>query len=228
MVSIVIDRRPTASIKAARAVAGSLGFPSKMPGTAYGLPAQACNVGGKLAQIEGSVCSKCYALKGNYLFDGVQASQSARLEAIKAPEWCDAMVTLLSTTHARGTGKNGAISSGWHRWHDSGDLQSFEHLAKICEVARRTPQLRHWLPTREAAIVKQYLASGAIVPDNLVIRVSAAMVDGAAPKAFAHTSGVHKTSTPANVCPASTQGNQCGNCRMCWDATVPHVSYPLH
>lgn len=227
MVSIIIDRR-IASVKAARAIAGSLGFPSKMPGTAYGLPAQACNVGGKLAQIEGSVCSKCYALKGNYLFRDVQASQRNRLASITDDAWCDAMVLLLDNAHARGTGKNGPISSGWHRWHDSGDLQSIEHLAKICEVARRTPRIRHWLPTREAAVVKQYLASGATVPDNLVIRVSAAMVDGTAPKAFTHTSGVHSQGNPDNACPASTQGNQCGVCRKCWDRNVSHVSYPLH
>lgn len=40
----------------ARAIAGSLGFPSKMPGSSYGLPVRACQAGEKLARVEGSAC----------------------------------------------------------------------------------------------------------------------------------------------------------------------------
>jgi hypothetical protein len=38
------------------------------------------------------------------------------------------------------------------RWHDSGDVQDLKHLAKIFKVARLTPNIKHWLPTREAWI----------------------------------------------------------------------------
>ncbi len=65
--------------------------------------------------------------------------------------------------------------SGFHRWHDSGDLQSVEHLEKIIEVCRRTPQIQHWLPTRELAILR---ACRERIPANLTIRVSATMIDG--------------------------------------------------
>ena len=45
-------------IKEAHAIAGSIGYPSKMPGTSYGLSAEKCITGSKLAQIEGSTCFK--------------------------------------------------------------------------------------------------------------------------------------------------------------------------
>ena len=57
-------------IHIAATAAGSLGFPSKIPGTAYGLPASACITGAKLAGVAGSVCASCYAMKGNYGFKG--------------------------------------------------------------------------------------------------------------------------------------------------------------
>jgi hypothetical protein len=85
-------------LKEARAITGGLSFPSKMPGTSYGIPAQACKVGAKLALIPGSVCCKCYALRGNYQWPAVKNAQARRLEAINHPQWVDAMVTEL--THA--------------------------------------------------------------------------------------------------------------------------------
>ena len=35
---------------------------------------------------------------------------------------------------------------------DSGDLQSLEMLEAIAEVARQTPEVKHWLPTKEYGI----------------------------------------------------------------------------
>jgi hypothetical protein len=219
------------SIKTATEIAGPLGYPSKMPGTSYGISAKACHVGSKLAQIEGSVCHGCYALKANYLYPSVAQAHAKRLAGLSHPSWTVAMVTLLEAAHARGTGRNGKIQSGWHRWHDSGDLQSVEHLTKICAVAAATPTIKHWLPTREHAIVARYRAQGGIVPDNLVIRVSATMVDGPTTKAWPHTSGVHDKAEPpkgAHVCPAPTQDGICGNCRACWSHDVAHVTYRKH
>ncbi len=212
------------TLKAARAITGGgLGFPSKMPGTSYGLPAQACLVGSKLAAIPGSVCHGCYALRGNYQFSNVKASQASRLASIQDPAWTVAMVTLLE--HARGRAR-----THWHRWHDSGDLQSVAHLTKICAVAAATPRIKHWLPTRETKIVLDYFKQGGVIPDNLVIRISATMVDGPATSQWPHTSGVHSGSKPSSgrTCPAPQQGNKCGDCRACWSTKVDHVSYHKH
>jgi hypothetical protein len=59
--------------KQAREITGGLSKPSKMPGPAHNLPAQACKTGAKLVKVPGSVCAGCYALKGRYRFKNVQA-----------------------------------------------------------------------------------------------------------------------------------------------------------
>ncbi len=207
---------------ATAATGGGLGYPSKMPGTSYGIPAAACKIGSKLAGVPGSVCHGCYALKGNYLYDSVRLSQRNRLASISNPLWTAGMVALLE----RARGKRRVH---WHRWHDSGDLQSVEHLTKICAVAALTPRVRHWLPTRELAMVKQYIAQGGTVPTNLVIRISATMVDGAATATWPTTSGVHHHAEAiGRACPAPRQGNKCGACRACWSPSVAHISYHKH
>ena len=81
--------------KEAREITGGLSKPSKMPGPAHNLPAVACKTGAKLAQIPGSVCSGCYALKGRYRFNNVQAALQRRLKALEHPQWVEAMVQLI-------------------------------------------------------------------------------------------------------------------------------------
>jgi len=222
------------TLKAANDVAGSIGYPSKMPGTSYGISAESCKTGSKLAEIEGSVCFKCYALGGNYQYPSVKVAHAKRESGIENPAWENAMVTLITVTHKRGVNRKGEkIARGWHRWHDSGDIQSVNHLAKICAIAKRTPQIKHWLPTRELAMVKAFIAEGGIVPRNLVIRVSATMVDGNPTQAWGTTSTVHShpliaKAIGARICPAPKQDNACGDCRACWNPKVKNVSYHVH
>jgi hypothetical protein len=222
------------SIKAATLVAGSLGFPSKMPGTSYGISAHHCKIGSKLAAVPGSTCHGCYALKANYIYPSVAKAHAKRLAGIVKPEWPIAMATLLLARHgmAKGRKRHRRIKrkgKGWHRWHDSGDLQSREHLAKICVVCALTPRIRHWLPTRELAIVLDYVSRGGIVPPNLMIRVSATMVDGQPTSRWQWTSGVHFEHAPiGQACPAPLQGNECKDCRACWSFDVPTISYHKH
>ena len=158
-------------------------------------------------------------------------SQSKLLISLDNPQWVDAMVTLLIAAHTKlGPVKRKVIHKlpPFHRWHDSGDIQSQDHLAKICAVARGTPWLQHWLPTREAKMVTDYVKAGNAIPANLTIRLSATMVDGAAPKACSLTSTVHDRSAgEGHRCPAPAQGNKCGECRMCW-SDVANVSYHIH
>ena len=148
--------------KEARQITGGLSKPSKMPGPAHNLPAQACKTGAKLVKVPGSVCAGCYALKGRYRFKNVQAALSRRLQALQDPRWVDAMVTLIQ-------------DQDWFRWHDSGDIQSLEHLKNIFEVCKRTPRTRHWMPTREAQFLKDI--DPATVPPNLIIRMSSHMIN---------------------------------------------------
>jgi hypothetical protein len=110
----------------------------------------------------------------------------------------------------------------WFRWHDAGDLQSHEHMQKIIEVCKLTPDTKHWLPTQE----RQYLPAPEDVPDNLIIRLSAARVDGTAGNAWSHSSTVVTDGSPS--CLAPTQGGKCLDCRACWNKDIKNVSYGKH
>jgi hypothetical protein len=198
---------------------GGLSEPSKMPGYGYGLPARACHIGSRLRVVNGSVCEHCYALKGRYIFPGVQACLERRLASITTETWVDDMTDLIMHYER----------SGYFRWHDSGDLQSVEHLSRIATIARRLQSIKFWLPTRELGIVRNYCdtTGTAGYPKNLIIRVSAPMVNGPRPPGFLNTSGVVSEKSRA-TCPAHKQKNNCGKCRRCWDRRVKHVAYPLH
>ena len=183
---------------------------SKMPGLSYSLPAWECKTGSKLRKVKGSVCASCYALKGNYTrYPAIKAAQYRRLEAMKHPDWVQAMAAVIKRQK-------------WFRWHDAGDVQDLQHLNKIFEICRLTPETRHWLPTREAWI-KDHLASK---PDNLVIRFSPPMVNQRAPESWPHSSMV--VDKGFHTCPAPAQGGKCGSCRQCWDSNIKVVSYGKH
>jgi hypothetical protein len=202
------------------ALAGTLGHPSKMPGLSYGIPARACKVGSKLRTVEGSVCHKCYAFKGHYVYPAVATAQEKRLQSITNPMWVDAMVTMI--------GHELDPMVPFFRWHDAGDLQSLDHLLKIVEVARRMKAVKFWLPTREVLLVNRYYKKyGALHPNNLVIRVSAPMIDGPPVKAVKNTATV-STIISQVTCPAPNQGNECKDCRKCWDNSVANVAYRKH
>ena len=197
--------------KEALQITGSLSRPSKMPGFAYGIPAKECKTGSILRKVKGSTCEKCYALKGCYVFPQTQDAQYKRLNSIKHPAWVKAMTALINSKKSK-----------FFRWHDSGDIQDLKHLAKIFEVARRSPDVAHWMPTREAW-VKPYLDRA---PGNLVIRFSMPMVDQEAASSWPHTSTV--VSGAGRTCPAPDQDNACGACRACWDPSVRNVAYGKH
>ena len=201
-------------IKEAREITGGLSKPSKMPGPAYNLPASQCITGAKLVNVPGSTCSGCYALKGNYIrFPAVQKAMERRARSLVHDSWITAMVTLIKRHR-------------WFRWHDSGDLQSVQHLKNIFEVCKLTPDTRHWLPTREARFLS--LMDPAVVPKNLKIVLSDHMNNQrVTPTWWPYTSGV--TTEPKQVsCPSSKQGNKCLDCRKCWDRRTKRVIYGKH
>ena len=143
---------------------GTLSNPSKMPSYAWGISAKDCKTGSKLAEIEGTICNKCYANKGCYVFKVVQDAHKFRLKAIELNEWVDYMAELLTQKY-----KNLDKSRRFHRWFDSGDIQSYSHLMKIFEVCEHTPHIKHWLATREYQFIKDIKEED--VPKNLCLRV---------------------------------------------------------
>jgi len=216
------------SLAAAQREAGQVSTRnSKMPGSTFAVTVDKCNVGGKLALIEGSTCHKCYAVSiekrypsahigwtNNYIkatsliaTDPERRSQWIAFQILKAYE---------------------KTSEPYHRWFDGGDTASLAMLKAIARVCELTPGIHHWLPTREAAVVKAFLRECSL-PANLVIRVSSTMIDDQPIKGHRHTSTVHKRKHWfGTACEARTRGNQCGPCRACWNPAIQNVSYPLH
>ena len=230
------------TVKEAEAIVGGLSQPSKMPAYTYSLPAKECNVGSLLHTVKNSVCADCYALKGRYIFDNVQAAQYRRLEALEHPQWVEAMAFLINKRARR---------FPEFRWHDSGDIQSHEHLDAIVRVVKLTPEVKHWLPTREYGFVSAWRKDNGPFPENLCIRLSGYMVNGPAPLGLAKRLGVQVSSvsdTGDFTCPSMAQSipphskcEHCGKvnntdhnmahcceCRACWDTGVPNVTYKKH
>jgi hypothetical protein len=148
----------------------------------------------------------------------VQQAQALRLASIEGPNWVDDMVKLIGRKREK-----------HFRWHDSGDLVSLVHLVNIVSIARRLPEFLFWLPTRERKIVNSYERLFGDFPDNLIVRISVAMVDGKPPQTSLCTSTVHKDSVPIGyMCPAHLQNNKCVSCRACWDKTIKNISYLEH
>jgi hypothetical protein len=202
----------------AESITGSLGKPSKMPGLAYGISAKKCNVGGKLALIPGSVCADCYAMRDNYSYPSVQAAHEKRFSGLSSVSWADSMVFLI-----RRSGET------FFRWHDAGDLQSFQHLLDIVRIAESLPSVAFWLPTKEKGLVYRYREVFGDFPPNLCVRLSGAMIDGNPPAYDGNTSTVHKAHAPiGSECEAYTRGGKCGECRDCWNRDIKNVSYPKH
>ena len=214
-------------------ITGGLSTTSKMPCKSYSLPSSMCMVGSMMKSVAGSVCEKCYTYRYKR-YAHVVAKQHERMRSILHPRWCDAMVVLLENEH-----------NEFFRWHDSGDIMTVRHLEKIVEVATRTPDIKHWLPTLETQTLKRFIKLHGKFDQftNLNIRVSTPMVDGRPNLSLASKMGVTSSSVTANklikiaskqklytegYCPASKQNNECGKCRKCWNKEEQLVTYIQH
>jgi len=176
--------------------------------------------------VEDSTCSDCFACKGRYTFANVEEAMERRYTAMMGIGWVGNMIELISRKE----------KSGFFRWHDAGDLQSLTHLLDICEICRQLPSIKFWLPTRERAILTAFRMMGQEFPSNLTVRLSDTFVDDKngsrikndriAKKLRVQVSGV--ANTLEGTCPAPDQGNECGDCRMCWDQDTFRVDYHWH
>ncbi len=204
---------------------GTLSQTSKMACASFGLPTSTCKVGGKLRNIPGSACYGCYADRGFYaLYPTVAQSQQTRLALLEQ--------ALADDTGAAGRfwidAIKAQIKQEYFRWHDSGDLISERHLSLIVQIAIEMPHVRFWLPTKEKGLILAFARKYAI-PENLTIRLSAAMLDQRAPDCGFPTSSIARHAAPIGfACPAPQQGGQCLDCRACWSKSVTNVSYKFH
>lgn len=192
---------------------------SKMPSWTISIPArEACPRGGKLAQVEGTVCYGCYAAKSLDALPTAMTAKHRRWNTIKLAlenanvreQWIEAMVISLK-------------GEQFFRWHSSGDIFSDEYALMMQEVIERTPNTMHWIPTREARYSKLFALP------NCAFRISDDMVNQATNKHKGLTSGVHTgTVKRGQVCSSYETEGKCADCRACWDKKVTHISYKLH
>ena len=213
---------------------------SKMPSKSISLSASLCNVGSKLVNVVGSTCHNCYALKGMYNMPNVKNKMNERLEFFNSNYFIPIMIWLLSRLKL-------------FRWFDSGDVQNVVMALNILTVCDNTPNCKHWIPSRENKIWKEVLKIRSL-PSNVVLRLSATMVDGKPSNNFKNTSTVNSKlgSFIGNECqafrtfkngsmislkeykslkhkdPIKKELGNCGNCRTCWNADIVNVSYPIH
>ena len=213
---------------------GGMSDASKMPWLSWSLNSNDCKLGAVLKFVDGTVCSNCYADKGNYNYPNVIAAQERRLNTLSTDtetrdKWVYNFVRFFKGHIALGLPEE----KRYFRWLDSGDIQSVEMLSDIVRIARLVPEIQFWLPTREIGMVKEYLFTSPHIPDNICIRLSANQVGRKRP---ASISILHPRLSDSTVdyfdeeyaeCPAPEQDNSCGDCRKCWMPTAK-VGYHKH
>jgi hypothetical protein len=193
---------------------------SKMPCRSWSLQALVTCPASKDANGElVAACAGCYATTGNYNFPNVKAPREHNKDDWKRSQWVDDMVNELD-------------SDRYFRWFDSGDLYDIRLARKVLEVMKRTPWVRHWLPTRMHKFDKfvPVLEEMQTLP-NVVVRLSSDGVNGETIEGIT-TSTIVPTSEQApknaTVCEAYERDGKCGQCRACWNKDVSLVAYVAH
>jgi hypothetical protein len=208
---------------------------SKIHGSTFSTDPYRCKVGSKLVNVEGSTCSNCYALKLAKVYPSAAKSWSDNLDLFRGAvytgellEWCEAIahqIKMISNLKVK-KGDKGAM---FHRWFTAGDLDSMDMLRAFVKVAQLLPEIEFWLPTREKALVSQYKNGLGVVPSNMVIRLSSAIID-ARPILAANTSTTHNKGAKSYgfKCPAQKTSGNCNDCTTCWNSDIKNISYEIH
>ena len=164
-------------------------------------------------------CKGCYATTGNYRFPNVKKPREHNKEDWQRDSWVDDMDAELDNDR-------------YFRWFDSGDMYHIQLARKILEVMKRTPWVRHWLPTR----MHKFAKFAPVIQEmnnlpNVVVRLSSESVIGETISG-ANTSTIIPTPEQATaemtVCEAYSRDGKCGPCRKCWDKDVTVIAYPAH
>ena len=215
---------------------------SKMPAKSWSLPAWETCAGARGAKGKPvPACEGCYALTGAYQFPNTIKAREHNVKDWKKPDWVDAIVKAI--------GKD-----KYFRWFDSGDIYSMELAEKIIEVVKRTPNCKHWLPTRAHKAIQglygyfQRFTKPTIEANdyhdgydnpnylpNLIVRYSSDSVEGVR---LSNKFGLNSVIIPSkedfkpeagySLCRAYERSGKCGSCRACWSNKVDTVAYVYH
>jgi hypothetical protein len=246
---------------------GGFGAPDKMPGASFGMPVHLCHVGGRLGMRAGSTCGgsdgkMCYAKQHNYAMNPKQTQLWRNFHGLTE----DDPLRYASAFAHRAPAESFYYGTNKFRHMDSGDLQQgkneterdygAQHLAMLNDIASATPQLDHWLPTRESAGVKSFLDRRGwdAIPKNMNVMLSlpwiGQAVDNEINEAYdlpllgedfsagyeellehprIKASSASSLDPSVKSCPASMLGGNCEdyNCDDCWHGTEP-ISFNVH
>jgi hypothetical protein len=174
----------------------------------------------------GTICGSCYAKdKGRYRMHVVKNAQQQRFDwavrCMRTPEGVEEYVSTMVDAIGRS-------ADPYFRVDDSGDLFNPTYVRAWTEICKRLPDKRFWIPTRTWRFLDRpqwgpALLELAALP-NVTMRPSALRFDDAPPIIPGMAAGTTATTT-GFTCLAPSQGNQCLDCRQCWDAPETPVSY---
>jgi len=128
------------------------------------------------------ICRKCYANKGNFMYELQQMYQTARFRWIKESLKADPSGKQLTAdlgaaveTASRNTKKRAADgeSPNFVRIHDSGDLFDMRYWRAWKSVVESLPHIQFWCPTRMWMLPAYTAEFQKGVPENLALRPSA-------------------------------------------------------
>lgn len=167
-------------------------------------------------------CTGCYATTGAYVWSTTIAPREHNKEDWKRDAWVDDMVAALK-------------KDKYFRWFDSGDMYALELAEKIAEVMKRTPNTKHWLPTRMAKFPKfQNVIKAMQALPNVMVRFSSDSVIGEYDARHGSTivpqEDVAQFESKVHICDATRPEGEgkCNGCRTCWDKEVPVIGYVSH
>lgn len=164
-------------------------------------------------------CKGCYATTGNYNYPNVKAPRAFNKEDWQRLDWVSDMVQALDADR-------------YFRWFDSGDMYSLGLAEKMLEVMKRTPWVKHWLPTRMHKFPKFALVLAEMqVLENVMVRPSSDSIRG---EFIVGTHGsvivenADVVPEGATLCRAYENAGKCSGCRACYNKDVPVIAYPAH
>ena len=175
------------------------------------------------------VCRGCYALKGMYRFPVVKASRQHNYENLNHPDWVNIMVDLIG-------------NDKYFRWFDSGDFVSVQMVENVFKVIARTPNTKHWIPTKlDSNINSKYKeinqAINCLLVDlpNCMVRFSSPSNNGEYEQEHGSTvipedlvKLFKEKSSDISICPSKANAGKCGDCRKCWNKSIPVIAYIRH
>ena len=201
-----------------------LSEPSKMPCVGFNIPALKSCPSARLVLkkfSEDSICLKCYALKGFYLFKNVAKALQDRFDFVlkslredNGDKFVEEISRQLAKKYFDKQGnkkqlKN--IDTSLFRGHDSGDLFSPKYIKAWKRVCEKFPTIRFWFPTREWFRESQLeslkdlasLKNVCLKPSALRMNEKAPIVDGIDAGTAVYTTTEQAEKDGHFVCPAT-------------------------